>query len=546
MHSEIFQFDLLKVSEISRFSHEKGLKLLGDTAIRDAWQLGLLRADLVVSPRKIQRAGLVYVHEADRQGHVYVDDRKPRRKTKGWAGAVNPDRKIATDVELYFHPFRYYVLYHLQRVFELNVHPFQFLWSLERLPKVMDYVTKGLQGWTATPEFIPKILEWNQIAEFAVVVEPFAYRQVFSQVRWRHPDNAESLRKKIDRYGKHVSSVVNNVGLEDVEKIRGELCIDAEMLDGNKVVHVLLRLMNSPARQKLKGDIGGSMLVLVMAEMIRRTAEHTFKKKLREEDELGFGQWSKGARKMLYGSERVLDAPRNIANELIRQYGLDYGVRVRCYVEGDTEYGAFSSAIAKSNGIELINLSGNVIEKRRKGVAFRESLRNDKRSRIFSIVVLDGDRDDFVRAVRTAAAQDDMCGLFFISEPDFELHSFTIDELGMVLWDIAAENGAKESAKPKFLKAIKGANSGDELMKSARNALPELVRLSKSAEWGERLMSFALEHPTWKPNGSQEEQDRPIIEITNTLLRGVSANYAASCDERKIDPETGKLVPRDA
>lgn len=450
-----------------------------------------------------------------------------------------------TNAELYFHPFRYYVLYHLQRAFELNIHPFQFLWSLERLPKVMDYVTKGLQGWTATPEFIPRILEWNQIAEFAVAVEPFAYRQVFNQVRWRPPDNAESLQKKIDRYGKHVSSVVNNVGLEDVEKIRGELCIDAEMLDGNKVVHVLLRLMNSPARQKLKGDIGGSMLVLVMAEMIRRTAEHTFKKKLREEDELGFGQWSEGARKMLYGSERVLDAPRNVANELIRQYGLDYGVRVRCYVEGDTEYGAFSSVIAKSNGIELINLSGNVVEKRRKGVAFRESLRNNKQSRIFSIVILDGDRDDFVRAVRTAAAQDDMCGLFFVSEPDFELHSFTIDELGMVLWDIAAKNGAQKSAKPKFLKAIKGANSGDELMKSARNALPELVWLSKSAEWGERLMSFALEHPTWKPKGSQEEQDHPIIEITNTLLRGVSANYAASCDERKIDPETGKLVPRD-
>jgi len=95
-----------------------------------------------------------------------------------------------------------------------------------------------------------------------------------------------------------------------------------------------------------------------------------------------------------------------------------------------------------------------------------------------------------------------------------------------------------------ILNAINGVKSGDELMKSARDALPELARLSKSAEWGEHLMSFALEHPTWKPNGSQEERDRPIIEITNTLLRGISANYIASCEERKIDPDTGRLVPR--
>ena len=131
-----------------------------------------------------------------------------------------------------------------------------------------------------------------------------------------------------------------------------------------------------------------------------------------EEDELGFGVWQKDSRRIIYGSERVLDAPRNISNELMRQYGLDYGVRVRCYVEGETEYGALNSIIKPQNGIELINLGGNFIEGKKKGMAFRASLRNDKKSRIFSIVVLDNDRSDFVRAVRNAAAQDQMCGLF--------------------------------------------------------------------------------------------------------------------------------------
>lgn len=36
-NSEIYQFDLLQASELSTYCHDKGLPLLGDTAIRDIW-----------------------------------------------------------------------------------------------------------------------------------------------------------------------------------------------------------------------------------------------------------------------------------------------------------------------------------------------------------------------------------------------------------------------------------------------------------------------------------------------------------------------------
>ena len=75
-------------------------------------------------------------------------------------------------------------------------------------------------------------------------------------------------------------------------------------------------------------------------------------------------------------------------------------------------------------------------------------------------MVLDNDRSDFVRTVRNAAAQDQICGLFFILEPDFELANFSIDELGEIIWQIAVKNGAKITSKKRLLAAIAGAISG--------------------------------------------------------------------------------------
>ena len=61
---------------------------------------------------------------------------------------------------------------------------------------------------------------------------------------------------------------VRKIGLNRIEELRKELCINAELIDPNKVLHVLLRLMNARSRQKLEGKIGGAMLLLIMAEML--------------------------------------------------------------------------------------------------------------------------------------------------------------------------------------------------------------------------------------------------------------------------------------
>ena len=62
-------------------------------------------------------------------------------------------------------------------------------------------------------------------------------------------------------------------------------------------------------------------------------------------------------------------------------------------------------------------------------------------------ISIDGDRSDNVRIVRKAAEEDDICGRFFISEPDFEFQNFTLDELEEILWKVCEDRGAPDSIR---------------------------------------------------------------------------------------------------
>jgi hypothetical protein len=98
------------------------------------------------------------------------------------------------------------------------------------------------------------------------------------------------------------------MGVEQLEKMREALCLNAEMLDRNKDVHTLLRLTRGDKRlSQIRGHLVGAMVLLTMAETIRRAAEKAFNTKLKEEDELGFGVLLPGVKESLYGTERPLN-----------------------------------------------------------------------------------------------------------------------------------------------------------------------------------------------------------------------------------------------
>lgn len=549
MYPEIWQYGLLNPEKLSNFVKKLGLSsfTLAQSRIKGLWELGLLRADLIVTSRKLSTTGLIYARTMDDGRYIYIDGRSLRRRRKGWGGALGLCKEVPKWIELYFHPFRYYVLYKLQNAVDLNINLLQFLLSAERYPSLSEKIISGINKYSKTLDFTQKVGEWNDVASFAIMVEPCVYSKIFHKVQYSYPNyTIEAHESAVAEHRKNVRSYICKFDIEKLEAMREELCRVAQIIEPNQQLHVLLRLTNAEMRLRLEGAIGGSMLVLTMGEMIRRITEDEFKVCLPEEDQLGFGVWMYGARKRLYGTNRILDAPQVVKKKFIGSLGLNTAPRFRCYVEGDTEYGALDSVFTPESSIELINLSGNFIEGKKKGLAFRDSLRNDKNSHIMSIVILDGDQRNVIRVLKKAVEQDEMFGLFYISEPDFELANFTIDELGEILWKIAEAAGSKTDQKDGLIKSIQGATSGEEIKNKAKQAIQELNQFAKGFEWGKALIDYAWKNPNFNPDESGETRKRPIIEIIELLWRGLSVSFSETPDEYRVDINTGKLVKREA
>ena len=540
-HGDIWQMRLLNPSRLSSFVRDRGVGFW-ESHIKQLWQLKLLRADLVISRRKLRKAGLIEVGVKG-EYRYYADERQPRRRTNGWLDATESLSSFPDNVELYFHPFRYYVLYLLERSVRLSIHPYQMIIT-KQYPKMLEFEITRFQKWSSTPEFTQLVSRWNDIVALCVLTEPCFYENIFHSLKYSPLVGFEEQRKRIEKHWGDIVHCYQALDVDELEKIRGELCLDAEMLDENKDVHTLLRLSHGGFRQKVKGRLGGALVVKTMAEMLRRATERTYNVKLREEDELGFGVTPLGMKKNLYGAERILDN-ESAARQYLRSFNLDYGVRIRWYVEGDTEYGALDYVLGRSRSIELLNLKGNVVQGGRRGAAFVDNLKNDLRAQVFSVVLIDGDNDDYVRVVRKAAEDDLICGMFYISDPDFEFENFSLNELENILWEIASENGAVTNERYKLHNAIRNATSGKELIKSAKRALPELNQISKGISWGQRLIRYALKNPEMQDADGAKVGTRLIIEAINASIQGLNADYHMTRKKYKIDPSSGRLVMRD-
>ena len=539
---EITQHKLLKPGELVTYTHKHGLSLLNKKYIIGLWRIGLLQADVIYSNTKLEIDGLVSVDKQDDAEYCYFDNRVVPNSKDGWKKTLTINSESIDGFELYFHPFRFYVLYHLERVIKYRISSMQYLLDPCGANRLVDMENEHLDKWSATEEFSQKIRDWNQIVDLAVFVEPWAYVRVFNTLRWQFPDDTDSFNQKKDLRFSQIKTYLREIGLEEVEKIREQICIDVELLDDNKVLHIILRMMNTRMRESLNGNIGGSMLLFSMAEMLRLACEVTFDTELKEEDELGFGVWMKDIKKEMYGANRLYDAKRKVKNEFMRQYGLDYSVRARCYVEGETEAGALTSILGLSAGIEIINLKGRVAAKGE--VAFRDSLKQDIESQIFSIILIDSDRVDYIRAIRKAAQHDEVCGLFFISKPDFEFGNFNLNDMATIIVDYAKSIDVYIFSVENVYRNIQGAKSGNELMKKIKNSMPELSDIAKGEEWGVLLMNYASQNPIYKPEEKEELTERPVNEVINILLRSLSIGYRTTRSKYTVSADTGKLIER--
>jgi hypothetical protein len=539
---ELWQFDLLSADEFGRFTQDRGMPVLAAGTVSQLWRVGLLRADLVTASSRLTMPGLEDVSDEDGV-FAYCDTRQTEQKSGGYGGSFASIGSELDSIELLFHPFRLFVMYHIHRVFRSNASSIQYLLNSEGLINLAKLHIDSLDRWTSDEQCAERFEHWNRCAELAIVLEPTAYSEVFQSLRWRFPDTEEVLRAKLLEHDERVRNLVTEMQSVEINAFRTELCQQAEFLDDNKLVHVLLRLMSAHERLKLHSALGGCMLFLCMAEIIRRAAQNVLGLQLPEEDELGFGQWMPGARKSLYGSERILDAPRHDRRDFLTSMGLEYGIKVRCYVEGETEFGALTSAVGDAGGIEFINLRGQVVERKGRGLNFAASLEIDIKSRVFSVVLLDEDRDDNVRAVKQAAASGRFFGRFFISSPDIEFANFSLSELTEIALQTVPRDGRVVPAVNELASLVAEAKSGEHLLELLEQQGLSGVR--KSETWGVALMNFALRHQVLPPDHKKAGERRWILNVAELLIQARNAGYLRSLRSLVVNADTGELLPKD-
>lgn len=559
-HRRIWQMEFLNARDFAQFCHDRGLEDFREKDVIQLWQLGLLKADLVESDEELTIDGLVD-RGMNRYGRlVYSDERQLHQRSEGWGAALQTLDALRDDVKPLFHPFRYYVLYALNRAAGFNSSRMQ-MFIQEGFKHILDFNLSMFNRWSGSDQFIPSIKKWNAIASLVIVTEPCVYGRIFQHIRYSPWDvtnvqtGQEEIYRHIDEYWNHVNELYHQIGLEWLEATRREICFEIPKLDSNRWIHTLLCAGDGQQRLELKDHLGGALLLRTMAEMLRYAADEAFNTTLQEEDEFGPGRLSEAIKKDLYGSRtgRLLDDPRAIRT-FARWHGLNYKPRVHLYCEGYTEYGALNSFV-KMMGllVPITNLHGLIKEGKSMVSFFRDSLRSDIRDHVYSMVIIDGDVRDRanVKILESAArnnqaSQDDgIFGRFFLAKPDFEFANFDIEELEEVLWNWVGGESPSQKDRELLHNHVMAATNSKEFINGVRRAalsLPQLIEYDKGEAWGVELMKFAWEHQfkkSWR---------RQIIDIVMLALHWEKTinlePYECAIKGNMVDPLTGELVKR--
>jgi hypothetical protein len=554
-HRRIWQLHPLNASKFASFSYARGLSF-DEKDIIQLWQLGLIKADLVTSRKKLRLGGLID-RGIDRRGyHMYSDERPLPRRLANWKNARKTLKPLRKEIELLFHPFRYYVLYHISRLIEVHVSSMQTFLQ-EHFPHLLEISLTMFNNFSQSDKFTTSIDNWNDVTSLCILTEPYIYQRIFHSIRYDPTEvqnwqvGAKEINQHItDYWHNNVEKLYLNIGVKRLEEIRQDLCVNTQLLDPNRWIHTLLCLGESELRLELEGHLGGALLLRTMAEMLRRATEEVFDNQLREEDELGLGWMPEDVKETIYGSNRLLDNSQ-AGSVFARRYGLNYKPHVHLYGEGNTEYGALNSFF-KTMGIPVTNLHGLIKEGKSMVTFFRDSLRSDIRDHMYSLVVIDGDVPENVKIMESAARnnqtseEDGIFGRFFLSQPDFEIANFEIEELEEVLWIWVGGESPSQADREQLHSHVKDTTGSTEFFKGVKHAaalsLPQLVGYDKCAAWGEELMKFAWEHPF------KQNRKRQIIEAVELAVRWEKINsmerYEVSKKSYMVDPKTGDLVTR--
>lgn len=531
---QLWQIGLVDEAGLSKDAKDKKLSDLKAADIRMLWRLALLPADVVHSSSALATDGLVLIQESEGR-YIYQDRRRFGPDDKGLENAfAQLEEDPQADAEILFHPFRAYLLYRLHRALQHRTSSSQYLWNSDALERLLDNYRAQLKSWFQAESSAQVMNNVNDLIGICVACEPTAHQTMFNRIRSAGPKSMSSVETGLEEARAMVDTAMASAGKIAIEHCRSELCQMSEEVEPNKNLHLIVRLMKAQERERHKGHIAGAMLLFCMAESLRRNFERSLSEELPEEDETGFGSVSRSAKQELQGAVRILDGRRDDANQFLRRFGLDHGIRVNVYVEGATEHAVLDREFSRNSSVLLIDLKGQFIESRSKGLSFRESLRNDLKSKTFSLILLDNDRSDNVRVVQQAARADEICGQFYLCDPDFEFANFTVRELCEIASTVFGPYDISE-----LLEQTKDCTTAKGLFVALKAA--GVAAATKGELWGRALCEYGYEHPTGEFG---EPADRIMNRLIRTVYQCCTFTYETTRRRCKVDPESGQLVPR--
>jgi hypothetical protein len=330
----------------------------------------------------------------------------------------------------------------------------------------------------------------------------------------------ETYRKTLSEYREKIFEIVKNFDEKEWREIHAKIRRDAEFLDENSEIYLLLRASNWNVRKNLKGKIGAALWLRHIAEVIRRAFEENHNVEWLEEDQSG-GVWPVGFRARQYGFDRPLDEIQKSQSYFILNLGIFSGTVVRWYVEGDTEYYSIEYALQDRSGlgIELVNMYGN-IKTGKNNVALRleNLLKEDKIHRRFSMISFDLDVEENKKFIRRQVNENNIVGYIVSQKPDFELSNFSVNELV----EVAAKIDRKENydAENLFRFDWSSVKSGSDFEKAYRKASLRGGSL-KGEVWGRELAEHAFRYPKRNDNG----EERPFIRAMRASYQAAKARY---------------------
>jgi len=117
--SEIWQYDLLNPQQLWKFCADRNVRFVNYHTIESLWALALIRADTIIATSPINTEGLILVSENEGEYH-YLDIRKLALRDEGYGGSFG-EVEYPDNITIYFHPFRFYPLYHVKRIFGSHI-----------------------------------------------------------------------------------------------------------------------------------------------------------------------------------------------------------------------------------------------------------------------------------------------------------------------------------------------------------------------------------------------------------------------------------------